>query len=736
MIRYLTLVICTVFVFAGCLKRSADKFRTYLDTFEHGQIVNLYGPPKSNISFGEDSIIINNIAFERGLGVHAPSKIRIGLNGMAAMFTASVGVDHAVKKMIDTLQDSDSKVFPNYVYDNQIDHYDPTLGGSVVFKVFADDKLVYKSEKLTAFDDPVEVQVDLKHTEVLKLLVEPTEDGSYADHANWGNAAISWIKKPAHKPVIEWYPEEVLVNHVGFMPDSYKKCYLAGTQETAFQLINNKSGEQVYQDKMIPQAGDLGNYVVGDFSEYKKPGQFYIEAGGSRSVVFKISEDVYIDALKKHVRYINQQRSGDPDAGWIKGQHLDDGIRQDNGKHHDVTGGWYDASDLRKPMKGNSLLLLALTEIADADITEFDRKELLNEMKWGNKFLFAMQEPEGYVMSYIGSTKNGMMDNRWTDNIVGNEDDRTILTQPADVNDQLIFAMANARIARIYKELDDTYAARCWQAAIKAWKWSRKNQELNTPNEIGIASSAAIAMYQVNEEELYKRETLSLARDLLERQQPGDNYLNHHFFEFTEKASTYSGRWIMMGLQEVLQQFPNCGIASEIKKGMGNFATGYYQTLAKTNAFSVIPWVFATSDLGSGKQLGPYFYRNFLHVGMNQHLSSQGCALVSAYNVAGNPDYLKMSQCQLDWIYGANPFNASSVTGLGYNQPTIFKTLPIEFVPHTPELVGGVMTGIGSDKNDNIAFFPGWWWTTEYWSPSVTYTMLLVANLIKAYGAN
>ena len=733
MIKTTLYALITITLLATC--GNPDQPITYLDGLPHGQIVNIYGPPKPNMSFGEDSIVINNVAFDHGLGIHAPSRFRIKLDGKAVQFTAFVGVDNIVKKLVDTLQNTSSKVFPNYTYDNQVDHYDPTQGGTVIFEVYADDELVFKSEELTAFDDAVEVNIDIKGARALTLAVDPADDGSYADQANWADAFITWKKLPVDTPIIQWYPDKVLVNHVGFMPGGYKTCYVAGTKQTNFELIDEKTGEKVYQGTMVSKTGDLGNYLVGDFSDFQQSGDYHIESGNFRSEVFSISDDVYIKALQKHVNYIHQQRSGHPDVGWAKGQHLDDGKRQDNGKHQDVTGGWHDASDLRKPMKGNSLLLLALTEIADSDLQGFDKMKLLEEMKWGNKFLFAMQEPEGYVMSYIGSTKGELMDNRWTDNIIGNEDDRTILTQPADVSHQLIFAMANARIARIYKDVDETYAAICWKAAENAWAWSRENQKLNSPNEKGVAISAAVAMFRVNNEEMYKNEAFELTKELLNDQKSGDEYLSHHFFTFGEKAKTYTGRWIMMGLNDVVQQFPDASIIPDVKQAMLNFAEGYYETVSNTNAFSIIPWVFARSDMSSGKQLGPYFYRNFLHVGMNQHLSSQGCALVSAFDAVKQQEHLKIAQRQLDWIYGANPFNASSVTGLGYHQPTIFKTLPVEFAPHTPELVGGVMTGIGSDKNDNIAFFPGWWWTTEYWSPSVTYTMLLNTKIVNAVNA-
>jgi hypothetical protein len=192
----------------------------------------------------------------------------------------------------------------------------------------------------------------------------------------------------------------------------------------------------------------------------------------------------------------------------------------------------------------------------------------------------------------------------------------------------------------------------------------------------------------------------------------------------------------MMGLADFVNTFPDHHMAGEAGRAMEKLAEEYYMVVEKTNSFSIIPWLISMDTLDSGKKIGPYWYKNFLHVGINQHLARNGAGLVAAGEVLNKPEYIKIAQRQLDWIYGANPFNASTVTGIGYNQPCLFKTTEGEFRPHTPELTGGVMTGIGSNHpQDDIALYPGWWWTTEYWSPTVTYTMILV-NKLNAYASN
>ena len=59
------------------------------------------------------------------------------------------------------------------------------------------------------------------------------------------------------------------------------------------------------------------------------------------------------------------------------------------------------------------------------------------------------------------------------------------------------------------------------------------------------------------------------------------------------------------------------------------------------------------------------------------------------------PAYAAIAQRQLDWILGNNPFDRSSVEGVGYNQWEHVKTG--EFFPPTPQIPGAVNTGSNSE---------------------------------------
>ena len=114
-------------------------------------------------------------------------------------------------------------------------------------------------------------------------------------------------------------------------------------------------------------------------------------------------------------------------------------------------------------------------------------------------------------------------------------------------------------------------------------------------------------------------------------------------------------------------------------------------------------------------------------VGINANLGSSGVGLCRAARILSDDSLRHLAQRQLDWILGANPFDASTVTGVGRNQPPLFVTGA--FNPPTPSIDGGVMNGIGGNLVDEPDLLPGSYHTCEYWTPMVAYTMSLMAEL-------
>ncbi len=723
-----------VFVITNSCQQFHDnraRYTVWLDSLPFREIVLPYGPPKRNKSFSGHDLRIGTCQYSRGLGTHAPSEIRIDVNGKAKKFEAIIGIDSFVAHYLrQSTRDSINRI-ANYVYDNKTDHYDYSKGSTVVFEVLADGKTIFESQMMKRGDEPDSIEVNLSGTKTLTLIVKPTDDGSFTDHANWAMAKLVMIDSADLS--MYYYPDAIMVNHAGFPVNGIKTCYMHSEAQKDFEIINVQTNTIVFEGQMKTTGGDFGNYVKGDFTTFQTPGQYFIKSGAKQSAEFEISDSVYDKCLSKHLTYITLQRSGHQEKGWAPGQHLDDGVRQDNGKYQDVTGGWYDACDIRKPAEGNAQLLYALALVLESENEFLPRDSIIEEIKWGNTFLFSMIEPAGYLMHYIGSTWEGYEDNRWTDNIVGSGDERTIITRPAQVKAQLYFIIAELLIAESMEKTEPAYADKCLQKARNAYEWLIRQEIIETTTSYAMAVTASNQMFKEFQDSIYLRHAEKFIRKILSRQIMDTISDVFYFLRSTRYMNNHEGGYILKGLADFVTTHPDHQLKDTCISIIKKFTDHFYLKFFDKNAFSLVPWLFSEDTLRGGKQTGHFWYRYFIHVGLNRHIASDAMGLLSAHNISGDKRLLEMAQNQLDWIYGANPFNASTVTGIGYNQPTLFKTGAQEFKPHTPLLTGGVMTGFGSDAYDNPTTYPGWWWTTEYWSPTVMATIVLVNKLNNKY---
>ena len=187
----------------------------------------------------------------------------------------------------------------------------------------------------------------------------------------------------------------LLTNQIGYLPSSTKTCLMQGTEKRDFEVVEIPSGQVVYKGTLIPRPGDFGTYASADFSTVVKEGRYYLRADTLRSFPFSISNTVYQPGMNMIVHYFSQQRCGASTTGYLSPCHTDDGIRVDNGRHQDVTGGWHDASDLRKWVSATIYGVIGLARSYDLTDSKY-HKIILDELLWGNQYFLKMQEPQGY----------------------------------------------------------------------------------------------------------------------------------------------------------------------------------------------------------------------------------------------------------------------------------------------------------------------------------------------------
>ena len=136
----------------------------WLDELELTTMTSGWGRPRANLSIDGNPLTIDRQRFERGVGTHAKSWFVLQANGKALTFEAMVGID------------------------------DETGGrgkGSVVFRVYADQKLVAETKQARATQKAKSIHADLTGAKLVILHVSDGGDGNSFDHANWCDARFT-----------------------------------------------------------------------------------------------------------------------------------------------------------------------------------------------------------------------------------------------------------------------------------------------------------------------------------------------------------------------------------------------------------------------------------------------------------------------------------------------------------------------------------------------------------------
>jgi alpha-glucosidase len=140
---------------------------SYVSDLEWIEASNGWGPVERDMSNGEqqaadgETITIAGQTFAKGLGVHAPSRVRYYLGGNCSAFHATVGVDD-----------------------------EAGTNGSVSFEVHADGAPVFESGVLTGAGGAEAVEVPLTGADAVTLVVTDAGDGINFDHADWADARL------------------------------------------------------------------------------------------------------------------------------------------------------------------------------------------------------------------------------------------------------------------------------------------------------------------------------------------------------------------------------------------------------------------------------------------------------------------------------------------------------------------------------------------------------------------
>ncbi len=505
-------------------------------------------------------------------------------------------------------------------------------------------------------------------------------------------------------PVMTFLQQEdpqcwIRINQLGYTPNGVKVAVWCTRNQSAvyrqpstirWQLMETRTHKIMAtgEGKAFSAYGPFTQSYRLNFSYFKKPGRYYLEAGGARSPEFEIGNDVYKGAADFCLRYMRQQRSGfNPflkdschthDGYILYGEKA--GIKDST--HIDVVGGWHDASDYLQyaATSANATyhLLMAYRDFpkvfADEKLANgLDGKngipDVLDEAKWGLDWLLKMYPKDDWMFNQVGDDRDhqGMRIPK-EDSFYGKGYERPVYFLSGEpqqrgkfMNNTTGTSSTAGKFASVFalgQYLFDTDSVfrktdkrkGYYDKAFSAYHFGSK--------KTGVTQTTSVRSSYIYAEDNWT-DDMELATAVIHEM------VNHH------KGSGDSGYYLAEALHYAKQEkitpwlgtdtakhyqwypFINMGhyeLAKQLRDRRRDTIISYYRegiekvwNKAKNNAFyRGIPFIWCSNNLTVSFAIQCYWYQQ----------------------LTGDKTFAELEQANFDWLFGCNPWGTSMVYGL------------------------------------------------------------------------
>jgi hypothetical protein len=417
------------------------------------------------------------------------------------------------------------------------------------------------------------------------------------------------------------------------------------------------------------------------------------------------------------VYFFYAQRCGTDVPGWHGPCHLDDG-RMPDGRRIDLAGGWHDAGDYNKYNGYTPLAVYALARLAKSPAARTiswpsGQPSPLEEAVWGARWLRKCLDAE--TKRIIGRIFSGFafwgIPEAETDNVPGNEDDRSVDILEWNENE-----MTAAAWASLYRATGDP----SWLALARdLWKVVEEHDPGPDFVQRTKRLLAAVELFQATGEGQYREQGQADAVLLLSLQRPDGSWP-----EWPGAIVDYG--LIAASLAEMALAFPESDLSQLVRESLGRYL-----------------------DLWSERRLQPYsipkwsdraiFYPNSpgeWYVGQNSMYLSQAWAgsLISRVIPKEELRILPWVSGCLDWILGINPFGICMMAEAGsFHLPLYhhrYDRIQNGKAGQVPGAICNGITRLGIDLDlPYLDLESNWWRTNEPWLPHNSYFLLALSEL-------
>ncbi|HEY9227126.1 MAG TPA: glycoside hydrolase family 9 protein, partial [Gemmatimonadaceae bacterium] len=321
---------------------------------------------------------------------------------------------------------------------------------------------------------------------------------------------------------------KIAFSHTGYQTGTTKTAVASDLNASTFEVVrvsNSALGDVVLRKPLQTVLSRLGAFQQMDFSEVNAPGRYVLRAGGTTTRPFAIGDTVWNTTLWKALNFFYAERCGFEVPGSHGVDHLDWFATHGDQKIV-MAGGWHDAGDLSQGVINTGEATYTMFALAERLRTQGGDPalvaRLIEEAKWGLDWVLRVRFDGGFRMAFASH-------NLWTNNIVGDADDRTREAKN-NPNANYISAAAEAIAYRVLKGSDPALAAKALRTAEEDWAYAIVGVEgpstWHTPafaatrlELAGIGATASIELYRATKNPKYATKAAELARVIVESQQ-------------------------------------------------------------------------------------------------------------------------------------------------------------------------------------------------------------------------
>ena len=540
-------------------------------------------------------------------------------------------------------------------------------------------------------------------------------------------------------------PGRITFSHTGYQTGYSKTALASGLTASSFQLLrvnDNPLGEIVVQRPVQTIRTQLGEFQQMDFSDVNMPGTYVLRAGDLRTKPFRIAANVWEETVWKTLNFLYGNRCGFDVPGIHGVDHLD-WLATHGDQRVTMSGGWHDAGDLSQGTINTGEGTYALFALAEAlaarggDPALVER--LIEEAKWGLEWVLRVRFPGGFRVGFASH-------NYWSNNIVGDGDDRTVEAKN-NPNTNYIAAAAGAIAHRVLKTRDPQLAARSLAIAEDDWTHAITGVEgpstWHTPafaatrmELAGIGATASVELYRATGNQRYADKASELARVIVASQQrtpvgsvfplagffytgPERDTIFHQFHRGNDQAA-------IVALTQLVETFPDHPDWMQWYATVVRYAEYQKKSATTTAPYGVLPaYVYRVGDdhevpdsgalhratresyraqVQQGMVMGEGWYLRALPVWFARRgnygvLLSQAKALSAAGRLRRDSAALDLAQRQAQWVVGRNPFVQSTMYGEGYDWAQQYSVSSGDFV-------GSLPVGMQSRGDTDLPYWP------------------------------